>query len=116
MESVAYPLVYTSALDLVSAEVFVDKSQRALKHPIHYVDGGWQVLVDGLREVAERAGSRVVDDARARPSRSATAGRGGAAARRERGAGLRRRPGDGTPRRLEAGGWGRASGLAAARG
>ena len=64
MESVAYPLVYTSALDLVSAEVFVDKSQRALKHPIHYVDGGWQVLVDGLREVAERAGSRVVDDAR----------------------------------------------------
>lgn len=64
MESVAYPLVYTSALDLVSAEVFVDKSQRALKHPIHYVDGGWQVLADGLREVAERAGTRVVSDAR----------------------------------------------------
>lgn len=62
--SLAYPLVYTSALDLVSAEVFVDKFQRALKHPVHYVDGGWQVLVDGLREVAERAGARVVNGAR----------------------------------------------------
>jgi phytoene dehydrogenase-like protein len=62
--SLAYPLVYTSALDLVSAEVFVDKFQRALKHPVHYIDGGWQVLVDGLRGVAERAGARVVNGAR----------------------------------------------------
>jgi phytoene dehydrogenase-like protein len=62
--SLAYPLVYTSALDLVSAEVFVDKFQRALKHPVHYVDGGWQVLVDGLRGVAERDGARVVNGAR----------------------------------------------------
>jgi phytoene dehydrogenase-like protein len=62
--SLAYPLVYTSALDLVSAEVFVDKFQRALKHPVHYVDGGWRVLADGLREVAERAGGRVINDAR----------------------------------------------------
>jgi phytoene dehydrogenase-like protein len=62
--SLAYPLVYTSALDLVSAEVFVDKFQRALKHPVHYVDGGWQVLVDGLRQVADRAGVRVVNGAR----------------------------------------------------
>ena len=64
LNSLAYPLVYTSALDLVSAEVFVDKFQRALKHPVHYVDGGWRVLVDGLREVAESAGARVVNDAR----------------------------------------------------
>ena len=63
IDSLAYPLVYTSALDLISAEVFVDKFQRALKHPVHYIDGGWRVLVDGLREVAERAGARVVDDA-----------------------------------------------------
>jgi phytoene dehydrogenase-like protein len=60
MVSLAYPLVYTSALDLVSAEVFVDKFQRALKHPVHYIDGGWQVLVDGLRTAAERAGARIV--------------------------------------------------------
>jgi phytoene dehydrogenase-like protein len=64
LRSLAYPLVYTSALDLVSAEVFVDKFQRALKHPVHYVDGGWRVLVDGLREVAERSGTRVVTGAR----------------------------------------------------
>jgi phytoene dehydrogenase-like protein len=63
IDSVAYPLVYTSALDLVSAEVFVDKFQRALKHPVHYVDGGWRVLIDGLRGVAESAGTRVVNDA-----------------------------------------------------
>src|SRR5829696_4693869 len=62
MVSLAYPLVYTSALDLVSAEVFVDKFQRALWHPVHYVDGGWRVLVDGLREAAERAGARIVGD------------------------------------------------------
>jgi phytoene dehydrogenase-like protein len=62
--SLAYPLVYTSALDLVSAEVFVDKFQRALKHPVHYIDGGWQVLVDGLRGVAERNGTRVVNSTR----------------------------------------------------
>jgi phytoene dehydrogenase-like protein len=64
VDSLAYPLVYTSALDLVSAEVFVDKFQRALRHPVHYVDGGWRVLVDGLREVAEGAGARIVNDAR----------------------------------------------------
>jgi phytoene dehydrogenase-like protein len=64
VDSLAYPLVYTSALDLVSAEVFVDKFQRALRHPVHYVDGGWRVLVDGLREVAESAGACIVNDAR----------------------------------------------------
>ena len=51
---------YTSALDLVSAEMFVEKFQRTLKHPIHYVDGGWRVLVGGLRAAAEAAGARIV--------------------------------------------------------
>lgn len=54
---------YTTALDLVSAEMFVEKFQRTLKHPIHYVDGGWRVLVDGLRTVAETAGARTVTGA-----------------------------------------------------
>src|SRR3712207_7056794 len=35
----------------------VDKFQRALKHPVHYVDGGWRILVGGLREAAESAGA-----------------------------------------------------------
>jgi phytoene dehydrogenase-like protein len=56
----ACTLVYSTALDLVSAEVFVDKFQRSLKHPVHYIDGGWQVLVDALRDVAEAHGVRIL--------------------------------------------------------
>jgi phytoene dehydrogenase-like protein len=62
MTAVARTLVYTTALDLVSAEMFVEKAQRSLRHPVHYIDGGWQVLVDGLRAAAERAGARIVGD------------------------------------------------------
>jgi phytoene dehydrogenase-like protein len=64
MGAVARTFTYTSALDLASAELFVERLQRSLKHPIHYVDGGWQVLVDGLHDAAERAGARVVEGAR----------------------------------------------------
>ncbi len=63
MGAVARTLVYSTALDLVSAEMFVEKSQRSLRHPVHYIDGGWQVLVDGLRAAAERARVRIVVDA-----------------------------------------------------
>jgi phytoene dehydrogenase-like protein len=64
MTAVARTFVYTTALDLVSAELFVEKLQRSLRHPVHYIDGGWQVLVDGLRAAAERAGARIVSNAR----------------------------------------------------
>jgi len=60
MMGLARTFVYTAALDLVSAEPFVEKLQRALRHPVHYVDGGWGTLVDGLRFAAERAGARIV--------------------------------------------------------
>jgi phytoene dehydrogenase-like protein len=63
MAAFARPFVYSTALDLVSADVFVDKLQRSLKHPIHYVDGGWQTLVDGLRRVAVAAGVRIATGA-----------------------------------------------------
>lgn len=63
MTAVARTSVYTTALDLVSAELFVEKLQRSLKHPVHYIDGGWQVLVDELRVAAERAGARIVSNA-----------------------------------------------------
>lgn len=56
----ARTFVYSSALDLVSAEVFIKKTQLVLKHPVLYIDGGWQVLVDGLRSAAEQAGARIV--------------------------------------------------------
>jgi phytoene dehydrogenase-like protein len=61
----ARTFVYSAALDLVSAEVFVDKMQRSNKHPIHYVEGGWQYLVDTLRQKAERGGVRVMSGVRA---------------------------------------------------
>jgi phytoene dehydrogenase-like protein len=63
MTGFARTFAYSTALDLVSAEMFVEKFQRALRHPVHYVDGGWQVLVDGLRDAAEQAGARVVSGA-----------------------------------------------------
>ena len=63
MTAVARTFVYTTALDVVSAELFVQKFQRSLKHPVHYVDGGWQVLVDSMRDVAERAGAYIVGHA-----------------------------------------------------
>lgn len=60
MATTARVFVYSSALDLVSAEVFVSKLQHTLKHPVvHYVEGGWQTLVDGLRRVAEQAGVHI---------------------------------------------------------
>jgi phytoene dehydrogenase-like protein len=56
LSSLATTFVYTTALDLVSVEVFIDKLQRSLKHPVIYLDGGWHTLVEGLRGVAEKDG------------------------------------------------------------
>ena len=56
--------VYSTALDLVSADVFVDKLQVSAKHPVIYIDGGWQAFIDGLRDAAIRAGARIVSGAR----------------------------------------------------
>jgi phytoene dehydrogenase-like protein len=64
MASTARVFTYCSALDLVSAEVFVKKLQRLLKHPVLYIDGGWQTLVDGLRQAAEQAGARIMSSTR----------------------------------------------------
>jgi phytoene dehydrogenase-like protein len=60
LRSLATTLAYTTALDLVSAEVFVDKLQRSLNHPVIYLDGGWHTLVEGLRGVAKQAGVSIV--------------------------------------------------------
>lgn len=64
MASTARVFVYSAALDLVSAEVFVTKLQLSLKHPVHYVEGGWQTLIEGLRRAAEQAGVRIVSSSR----------------------------------------------------
>jgi phytoene dehydrogenase-like protein len=62
MMALARTFVYSTALDLVSAELFVEKIQRSLRDPVHYIDGGWGTLVDGLRVAAERAGVHIVGD------------------------------------------------------
>lgn len=61
--AVAQAFVYSTALDLVSADVLVAKLQRALRHPVHYIDGGWQTLVDGLAQAAATAGVRITTGA-----------------------------------------------------
>ncbi len=52
---------YANDPDL-SAEVAAMQLQLA-NRGVLYVDGGWQVLIDGLRAAAERAGARVVVNA-----------------------------------------------------
>lgn len=42
-----------------SAGAAVAQLQTALRHNVRYVDGGWRVLVDGLRRAAEAAGARI---------------------------------------------------------
>jgi phytoene dehydrogenase-like protein len=44
--------------------VFVDKLRRTLRHPVHYIDGGWQTLIDALRGTAEQAGAHIVSGTR----------------------------------------------------
>src|SRR5579864_194590 len=52
MRALARVYIYCDALDIASAEVFISRLQQTLKHPIHYVDGGWGTLVAGLRHAA----------------------------------------------------------------
>ena len=65
LAAVARTFVYSAALDLVSAEVFVEKLQRVQRHPVQYLDGGWGTLVDGLRRAATQAGAQIVQNTRA---------------------------------------------------
>jgi phytoene dehydrogenase-like protein len=60
MTAFARVSLYTTALELASADTFLDHAQQALQHPVQYVDGGWQSLVDGLRQAAESAGADVL--------------------------------------------------------
>jgi phytoene dehydrogenase-like protein len=65
LRSIARVYLYTSALDLASADLFILRFQQTLKHPVEYVDGGWRSLVAGLEGVAQRAGVEVLNAASA---------------------------------------------------
>jgi phytoene dehydrogenase-like protein len=47
---------YANAPDAYSAGAAIAQAQAALAKNVLYLDGGWQTLVDGLRNVTERAG------------------------------------------------------------
>jgi phytoene dehydrogenase-like protein len=64
LAAIARPYMYSQALDLVSADAFLEKLRQSAKYPIHYVDGGWQSLAGGLRDAAEAAGVDVRSNAR----------------------------------------------------
>jgi phytoene dehydrogenase-like protein len=64
VESLARVSLYTAALDLASADVFVERFQQSLKHSVHYVDGGWQSLVSALEHVARASGVEIQSSAR----------------------------------------------------
>lgn len=55
---------YANAAEAFSAETAVGQLKKALGNVL-YVDGGWQTLVDGLAEVAQRAGATIETGARA---------------------------------------------------
>lgn len=58
----ARTLTYCANLDLMSAEVFL---QRVVLSDIRYIDGGWQSLVESLRTRAVEAGAHLITGARA---------------------------------------------------
>jgi phytoene dehydrogenase-like protein len=59
MTAYAWTTTYCSALDVVSAEVFILKTQLTMRHPVVYVDGGWQTLVEGLSNSAKSRGAQI---------------------------------------------------------
>jgi phytoene dehydrogenase-like protein len=50
---------YTTDMDRLSAKAAVEQIAMAVRHNVHYLDGGWQTLVDGLRERATRLGVEI---------------------------------------------------------
>ncbi len=56
LDASARTAVYAADLTTVSADLLVDKVQTSARSPIHYLDGGWQTLVDALAERARSLG------------------------------------------------------------
>ncbi|HTI15974.1 MAG TPA: NAD(P)/FAD-dependent oxidoreductase [Dictyobacter sp.] len=61
MTAFARILAYCSNLDLMSAEVFL---QRVVLSDVRYIDGGWQSIVESLRTRATEAGVHILTHAR----------------------------------------------------
>src|ERR1041384_1644928 len=50
---------YTNAPDLMSAGAAIEQLKKAQDKSVLYLDGGWQTLVDALRDAARRSGVEV---------------------------------------------------------
>lgn len=53
-------LTYTNAPDIQSADQFILQGKRAFTAGVFYIDGGWQTLVNQLREKAGAAGVKII--------------------------------------------------------
>ncbi|HTK07642.1 MAG TPA: FAD-dependent oxidoreductase [Ktedonobacteraceae bacterium] len=60
MLAVARLTTYTNAPEMVATGLIIP----LLNTRVRYLDGGWQTLVDGLRQVAQKAGAEIVTNAR----------------------------------------------------
>jgi phytoene dehydrogenase-like protein len=57
-------VTYSAAIDELSAAVALGQLQLILGENVRYLDGGWQTLVDGLRQRVEEAGARIESGSR----------------------------------------------------
>jgi phytoene dehydrogenase-like protein len=55
---------YANIPELASTAVFLQQTQLSIKDSVLYLDYGWQSLVDGLRQAAVAAGTKIVTGAR----------------------------------------------------
>lgn len=62
---------YVTDADLLSAGAAIDQLRVARDGGVWYLDGGWQTLIDGLRDVVLCSGGQVLESAPARSVRSA---------------------------------------------
>lgn len=57
VDSIVRVSTYVADLERLSAGAAITQLQQVLKHNVLYLDGGWQTLVDGLRDRAVEAGA-----------------------------------------------------------
>jgi phytoene dehydrogenase-like protein len=75
VEALARLSTYANAPEQQSAGAVVAQLQLAVSGNVTYLDGGWQTLVDGLRDAATSAGARIAASTRATKVEPAESGR-----------------------------------------
>jgi phytoene dehydrogenase-like protein len=75
VEALARLSTYANAPEEQSAGAVIRQLQLAVTGNVTYIDGGWQILVDGLRDAATAAGATILSSTRAMKVESGKAGR-----------------------------------------